>query len=86
LGAAVYLAMVSVIAFSIGTLVRSTAAGITITLALYLAVPTVLALIAAATKSIWLSNLALFLPTGSTGAAFYATYLGPNEIMEQVDA
>ncbi len=62
LGASVLVTLVALLAFGIGLLVKSSAAGIAITLGLMLVVPTILQLAAALTNADWLLDLSQFLP------------------------
>jgi ABC-2 type transport system permease protein len=63
LGGAAYLALVSLLAFTIGAIIRSTAGGIAAAIGLVLVVPTVLQIVAGTTGLIWISNIVNFLPT-----------------------
>ncbi|MEJ1230094.1 MAG: hypothetical protein WDM88_04895 [Galbitalea sp.] len=67
LGGAVYLAIISLIAFSIGAIIRSTAGGIAAALGLILVLPTILQIIAATTQATWAQNLIVFSPTNAGG-------------------
>ncbi len=71
LGAAVYLTVISLIAFSIGAIIRNTAGGIAAAIGLILVLPTILQIIAATTGATWAANLVAFAPT-SAGAKLYA--------------
>jgi ABC-2 type transport system permease protein len=71
LGAAVYLAVVSLIAFSIGAIIRNTAGGIAAAIGLILVLPTILSIISATTGAVWAANLVAFAPT-SAGGNLYA--------------
>jgi ABC-2 type transport system permease protein len=71
LGAAVYLALISLIAFSIGAIIRNTAGGIAAAIGLILVVPTVLSIVAITTGATWAANLAAFAPTDA-GRKLYA--------------
>jgi ABC-2 type transport system permease protein len=70
-GAAAYLAVISLIAFSIGAIIRNTAGGIATAIGLILVVPTILELVAGTTGAVWAENLASFAPT-QAGAKVYA--------------
>lgn len=70
LGGSVYVALVALLAFGIGTLIRASAGGIAITLGLLLVVPGILAAIAALTNAQWLSDLTQFLPSQAGGQLF----------------
>ncbi|HEY2642720.1 MAG TPA: ABC transporter permease [Galbitalea sp.] len=69
-GAAAYLAVISLIAFSIGAIIRSTAAGIATAIGLVLVVPAILGIVAATTGATWAYNIIAFLPTNA-GAKVY---------------
>jgi ABC-2 type transport system permease protein len=71
LGAAVYLMVISLIAFSIGAIVRNTAGGIATAMGLVLVLPTILQIIAGTTGATWAANLVAFAPT-SAGGKLYA--------------
>jgi ABC-2 type transport system permease protein len=71
LGAVGYLVLVGLIAFSIGAIVRNTAAGIAVTLGLVMAAPIVLNIIGSLTDLTWLSNITTVLPSGA-GDALYS--------------
>ena len=71
LGAAVYLTVISLIAFSIGAIIRNTAGGIAAAIGLILVLPTILQIIAGTTGATWAANLVAFAPT-SAGAKLYA--------------
>jgi ABC-2 type transport system permease protein len=70
-GAAVYLALISLIAFSIGALIRNTAGGIAAALGLILVAPAILDIVAATTGATWAMNLVSFAPTNA-GAKLFA--------------
>jgi ABC-2 type transport system permease protein len=67
IGGAVYLAIISLIAFSIGAMVRNSAGGIATALGLILVLPTVLEIVAATTQATWAMNIADVLPTAAGG-------------------
>lgn len=71
LGALVYVAMITLLAFGIGLLIRASAGGITIALGLLLVVPTILTAVAALTHQTWVANIVQFLPSHA-GAQLYA--------------
>lgn len=71
LGAAAYLTLLGLLALTIGTIVRSTAAGIATAVGLVLVAPTVLSLVAGLTQADWASNLSVVLPS-SAGGRLYA--------------
>jgi ABC-2 type transport system permease protein len=70
-GAAGYLALVSLIAFSIGALIRNTAGGIAAAIGLILVAPTILEIVAGTTGAAWADNLVAFAPTNA-GSKLYA--------------
>lgn len=72
LGAAVFVALVTVFAFGVGELLRNSAAGIATALGVILVLQLVVGGIAAAASIDWLQNLATFLPSGA-GARLYAS-------------
>jgi ABC-2 type transport system permease protein len=71
LGAAGYLTLLGLLALAIGTIVRSTAAGIAAAVGLVLVAPTVLMLVAGLTQADWAYNLSTVLPS-SAGGRLYA--------------
>lgn len=71
LGGAGYLGLIALLSFSIGTIIRNSAGSIATSLGLILVVPTVLQIIAGATRATWAQNLGRFLP-GDAGARMYA--------------
>lgn len=75
LGALLYVAMITLLAFGIGLLIRSSAGGITITLGLLLVVPTILTAIAALTHQNWVADIGEFLPS-KAGGQLYAFQAG----------
>jgi len=75
LGALVYVAMITLLAFGIGLLIRASAGGITIALGLLLVVPTILSAIAALTHQNWVADIGQFLPS-QAGGQMYAYQAG----------
>jgi ABC-2 type transport system permease protein len=69
-GAAAYLTIISLIAFSIGAILRVSAGGIAAALGLILVVPGVFELLARVTQAVWASNVGQFTPT-SAGSHLY---------------
>jgi ABC-2 type transport system permease protein len=69
-GAAAYLAVISLIAFSIGALIRNTSGGIATAIGLILVVPAVLGIVGGLTQATWVENVTTFLPT-SAGSNLY---------------
>ena len=70
-GGAGYVALIGLLAFGIGLIVRSSAGGIAAALGLVLVVPTILQVLARVTLADWPSNIAAFLPA-SAGSTLYA--------------
>jgi ABC-2 type transport system permease protein len=69
-GAAGYLAVVSLIAFSIGAIIRNTAGGVAAAIGLILVAPTILEIVAATTGAAWAENLVAFAPTNAGGKLY----------------
>lgn len=87
LGAAVYLTLIAVLAFTLGTIVRNTAGGIACIVAVVLVLPTVLQILMGVVHDpVWVENIAALLPAAA-GSHLYAyippgTWHGqPGEIM-----
>jgi ABC-2 type transport system permease protein len=74
IGGAGYLALIGLLALSIGALIRNSAGGIAASLGLILVVPAVLQIFASLTRTTWAANLLAFLPD-SAGGRIYA-YMG----------
>lgn len=70
-GAAGYLALIGVLAFSLGTIIRHSAGGIAAVLGLILVVPTIVSVFAVITRAEWVANAQNFLPSNA-GARMYA--------------
>jgi ABC-2 type transport system permease protein len=70
-GGAGYIALIGLLAFGIGLIIRSSAAGIASALGLVLVVPTILQVLTAVTRADWPANIAAFLPS-SAGGKLYA--------------
>ncbi|MCY7286892.1 MAG: ABC transporter permease [Cryobacterium sp.] len=70
LGAAAYLALIALLAFGFGAILRSSAGGIAAAVGLILVVPVVLSIIAAITRATWLINVAAFLPSNAGARMF----------------
>lgn len=77
LGGAGYLALLGMLALTLGAIIRNSAGGIAAALALVLVVPTVLNIFAAVTQAQWVANLDAFLPA-SAGARMFA-FIGGQE-------
>jgi ABC-2 type transport system permease protein len=71
IGGAGYVALIGLLAFGIGLIIRSSAAGIAAALGLVLVVPTILQVLATVTRADWPANIAAFLPA-SAGGKLYA--------------
>ena len=67
IGGAVYLAIIALIAFSIGAIIRNSAGGIAAALGLILVLPGILELVAGLTQATWAQNLVVFAPTSAGG-------------------
>jgi ABC-2 type transport system permease protein len=76
LGGSVYLTLIAVLAFAIGTLLRNSAGGIATALGLLLVVPIVVRLAAGLTRADWLQSADALLPSSAGGQLF--TYAAPN--------
>ena len=70
LGAAVFVALVTVFAFGVGELLRNSAAGIATALGAILVLPIVVGAIAATASIDWLRNIAAFLPSDAGGRLY----------------
>ena len=70
-GGAGYVALIGLLAFGIGLIIRSSAAGIAAALGLVLVVPTILQVVSTVTRADWPANIAAFLPS-SAGGKLYA--------------
>jgi ABC-2 type transport system permease protein len=77
-GGAGYIALIGLLAFGIGLIIRSSAAGIAASLGLVLVVPTILQVLASVTRADWPTNIAAFLPA-SAGGKLYA-YQGASAV------
>ncbi len=69
-GAALYLALVAALAFSVGALLRNTAAGIATVLGLLLVVPILVNIAVALTQATWVQSLAALLPASAGGQLY----------------
>jgi ABC-2 type transport system permease protein len=78
LGGAGYLGLLSILALSIGAIVRNSAGGISAVLGLILVLPVILSIFAAVAKADWVRNLSAFLPdsNGAGGRMFSYTVAG----------
>jgi ABC-2 type transport system permease protein len=70
LGGSVYLALIAVLAFAIGALIRNTAGGIATALGLLLVVPIVVQLAAALTRASWMQSVDAVLPSSAGSQLF----------------
>ncbi|MEO8907771.1 MAG: ABC transporter permease subunit [Microbacteriaceae bacterium] len=70
IGGAGYLTLIALLAFTFGTIVRSSAGAIATILGLLLVVPTILQIIAGITRAVWIQNVAAFLPSVAGGKIF----------------
>ncbi len=75
LGTAAYLALIALLAYALGLILRSSAGGIAAAAGLIFLVPTVLSIVAAVSGTAWLTNAAAFLPSNA-GARMYAYNAG----------
>jgi ABC-2 type transport system permease protein len=74
LGGSIYLTLVAVLAFTIGTILRSSAGGIASALGLLLVLPIIAGIASSVTRAVWISNVAAFLPSSAGGQLYtYAT-------------
>jgi ABC-2 type transport system permease protein len=71
LGGAAYVALIALVAFSIGAIIRSTAGGIAGAIGLVLVVPAILGILSGTTGAKWIANIVEFLPTNA-GRLLYA--------------
>jgi len=70
-GGAGYLALIALLSYSIGAIIRNSAGGIATALGLILVLPTVLQIVAGVTRATWAQNLGKFLPSDA-GAQMYS--------------
>lgn len=74
IGASVYATLLALLAFGIGLIVRSSAAGIAITLGILLVLPVILSLVAGLLDAQWAMDAMQFLPSQAGGQLYqYAT-------------
>ena len=71
LGGAGYLALIAILAFAFGAIIRSSAGAIAAILGTLLVLPVALSIVAGLTNAKWVSNVASFLPS-SAGGQLYA--------------
>jgi ABC-2 type transport system permease protein len=67
IGAAVYLALIALLAFSVGAIIRSSAGGIAGALGLVFVLPLILQIVGAVTQATWVQNIGTILPTSAGG-------------------
>jgi ABC-2 type transport system permease protein len=67
LGGAAYLALVALLSFGIGAIIRSSAGGIAASLGVLLVLPVVLQILSNLAGAAWVQNIAGFLPTNAGG-------------------
>jgi ABC-2 type transport system permease protein len=84
LGDAGYLALIALLSFAIGALIRNSAGGIATALGLILVLPTVAGLFAVLAKATWAQNVSAFLP--SDAGSRMMTYLPPDQPAAPVPA
>lgn len=70
LGSSVYVTLLALLAFGVGTLVRTTAGGIAITLGVLLVAPLILQIVAALLNATWPADISAFLPSNAGGELF----------------
>jgi ABC-2 type transport system permease protein len=69
-GGAGFLALIGMLALSIGAIIRNSAGGIATSLALILVAPVVVSIVASITQADWAGNLGAFLPSGAGGRMY----------------
>lgn len=74
IGGAGYLTLIAVLAYGLGSILRSSAGGIATALGLVLVIPPVLRIISNLTHATWVSNVSAFLPSEAGGKIF--SYVG----------
>ncbi len=73
-GGAGYLALIALLSFGFGAILRNSAGGIASALGLILVVPSVLAIVSAITRATWVQNVSTFLPSNAGSLMFgYST-------------
>lgn len=87
-GGAGYLALIGLLGLAIGTIIRSSAGGISAALGLILVVPVVVQIVAGVTRATWALNLGSFLPSSAGGKmyAYAPTAIKPAEGVIALDA
>lgn len=69
-GGAGYLALIGVLALALGTIIRSSAGGISAALGLILVLPVIVQILAGVTRADWARNLGSFLPSSAGGRMY----------------
>jgi ABC-2 type transport system permease protein len=82
--AALYLALVAVFAFGLGTIVRSSAGGISAALGTILLLPTILQVIAGITQAKWMEDILPYVLSNAGAGMFGATTGGKLERWQDV--
>ncbi|MGA0566210.1 ABC transporter permease [Rathayibacter sp. KR2-224] len=77
IGGAAYLALVAMLAFTFGAIIRSSAGGIAAALGTLLVLPVALRIVAGLTSAQWVSNVASFLPSEAGGQIYAYTPAHP---------
>jgi ABC-2 type transport system permease protein len=87
-GGAGYLALIGIFGLAIGTIIRSSAGGISAALGLILVVPVVVQIVAGVTRATWAMNLGSFLPSSAGGRmyAYAPTTIKPADGVITLDA
>jgi ABC-2 type transport system permease protein len=84
LGGAAYLALIAMLAFALGAIIRSSAGGIATILGALLVLPIVGSLAYGLTQAKWIENATAFLPS-QAGGQLYA-YMPPNSVQVTTDS
>jgi ABC-2 type transport system permease protein len=79
LGDAGYIALIALLSFAVGTIIRNSAGGIATSLGLILVLPIIASLLAALAKADWARNVADFLPSNAGGRMYAYTALAGTE-------
>jgi ABC-2 type transport system permease protein len=82
LGGSVYLTLIAILSFAIGSILRSSAGGIATALGLLLVLPIIANIAARVTNAVWISNVGAFLPA-SAGGQLYTYATAANTTVEQ---
>jgi ABC-2 type transport system permease protein len=82
LGGAAYLAIVSLIAFSLGAIIRATAGGIAAALGLILVVPIIASVLVRVTQAAWAENLSVLIPTSAGDHLFQYVVGAPTKLAD----